>query len=120
MPVTTETTGDSRRLVFRYEGGFQAESRITISLQAEDLAIPPNATDRVIARFDTGEGPEPDLPGDIDRDGRVDGDDLVILALAFGSNINEKRYVKAADLDSNGTIDGEDLAILAADFGNSA
>jgi hypothetical protein len=119
-PVATEVSGDSRRLVFVYEGGFPSDSRVTITLQAADLAIPANTTNRVLGRFDTGEATAPDLPGDIDGDGRVDGDDLVVLGLAFGSSEGETRYTKAADLNGNGTIDGEDLAILAADFGNSA
>ncbi len=119
-PVATEVSGDGRRLVFVYEGGFPGDSRVAVSLQAADLAIPANTTDRVLGRFDTGESTTPDFPGDIDGDGRVDGDDLVILGLAFGSTKGEKRYTRDADLDGSGRIDGEDLAILAANFGNSA
>ena len=57
--------------------------------------------------------------GDIDRDGRVDGRDLVFLGLAFGAGPTSRRFDADADLDGSGQVDGEDLAILAANFGAS-
>lgn len=54
---------------------------------------------------------------DFDGSGRVDGFDLVDLAIAFGSRCGESRYVARVDLDSRESsrcwIDGGDLAELA-------
>jgi hypothetical protein len=57
--------------------------------------------------------------GDFDDSGRVDGADLVVLALAFGSQKGDDRYDPAADLDDDDSVDGSDLALLAANFGLS-
>ncbi|HTQ80151.1 MAG TPA: dockerin type I domain-containing protein, partial [Thermoanaerobaculia bacterium] len=59
------------------------------------------------------------LPSDFNRDGRVDGKDLVTLALAFGAHRYNTNFNLAADLNGDGIIDGLDLAILASNFGNS-
>jgi hypothetical protein len=56
---------------------------------------------------------------DIDDDGLVDGQDLILLALAFGSSTGDARFVPKADIDGSGTIDGSDLALLAAVFGRT-
>lgn len=55
--------------------------------------------------------------GDVDGSGRVDGVDLVRLALAFGAREGEPRYDGAADVNGDGVVDGFDLAILAEFFG---
>lgn len=57
--------------------------------------------------------------GDVDGSGRVDGHDLVLLALAFGSVAGEPRYLAPADVNQDGLVDGFDLAILADFFGQS-
>jgi len=74
-----------------------------------------NIHDRLVGRF-LVEGASL-APGDVDRDGRVDGADLVYLGLAFGAGGESIRYDADADLDGSGAVDGEDLAILAANFG---
>ncbi len=60
----------------------------------------------------------PTLP-DLDRDGQVDGKDLLWIASAFASDrvYTPARYFPPADLDGNGKVDGDDLAFLAAYFG---
>jgi len=55
--------------------------------------------------------------GDVDASGRVDGIDLVLLALAFGSEQGEERYRAEADVNGDGIVDGFDLAILIEFFG---
>ncbi len=62
----------------------------------------------------------PTLP-DLDRDGQVDGKDLLWIASAFASDrvYTPARYFPPADLDGNGKVDGDDLAFLAAFFGLS-
>jgi len=56
---------------------------------------------------------------DINGSGRIDGADLAILAVAFGSSEASPHYSAAADLDNDGFVDGMDLALLAASFGLS-
>jgi lysophospholipase L1-like esterase len=68
------------------------------------------------------EGVEPVLMsltnlGDIDGSGRVDGADLVLLGISFGSVAGDDAYSAAADINQDGLVDGFDLAILADHFG---
>jgi lysophospholipase L1-like esterase len=87
---------------------------VVIGLRARDRAVPPNSVDRDIASFRVGL-----LSADITGDGRIDGLDLIQLAIAFGSARGASRYDSAADLDGDGTVDGMDLAILADGFGST-
>jgi len=48
---------------------------------------------------------------------RVDGEDLVWLAYAHGSEEGSPYYSPDADLSGDGQVDGEDLALLATGFG---
>ncbi len=60
-------------------------------------------------------------PPDVDRDGEVDGRDLLRLTSAFASSAarTPERYDAAADIDGNGLVDGDDIAYVAAFFGFS-
>ena len=87
-------------------------------MRSEDLNEPANTFDREISTFVIRGTIF--LDGDIDMDGRVDGFDLVILALAFGSEMGQPHYDVRADLDDDGLVDGFDLAILASNFGMSS
>ena len=88
---------------------------VTVALRVSDLSSPSHTFDRQIARF-TVAGTQA-LQGDVDGDGRVDGADLIRLALAFGARANNNRYDSASDLNGDGIIDGEDLAVLGSAFG---
>lgn len=57
------------------------------------------------------------LIGDINRDGIVDGYDLISLARSFGSMDGNESFNPFADLTGNQRVDGEDLALLASNFG---
>ena len=56
--------------------------------------------------------------GDIDRSGRVDGWDLFLLGISFGSRSGQAAYNKDSDINNDGWVDGQDLAILSGNFGN--
>jgi len=117
-PVESTLRGDNSRLDLRYRPATQWHGQVTIGVRAQDLAVPPNAVERAVGAFLVAGATF--LRGDLDRDGRVDGHDLVALALRFGARRNESRYRAFADLDESGVVDGADLAILAADFGKTS
>lgn len=56
-------------------------------------------------------------PGDVDRDGVVDLNDLSLLLASFGSCVTDPAYDRRADLDDSDCIDIQDLALLLANFG---
>jgi subtilase family serine protease len=54
---------------------------------------------------------------DVNGDGIVNVQDLVIVALAFGSTINNPGYNPRADIDGNGSINILDLVAISLFFG---
>lgn len=120
VEVSAELTGGTRGANLRYSPQRPFQGTIHVALRSRDRASPANTVDREVSFFRIeGAPPEDGLRGDIDGDGRVDGADLVRLALAFGAGRGQGRYDPAADLDSSGTVDGQDLAILASNFGRA-
>jgi lysophospholipase L1-like esterase len=116
--VAATVRGDSRRLELSFQPPAPLRGVVSLGLVSEDTASPVNAVDRRVSRFIVAGTTF--LNGDVDRDGRVDGTDLVRLALAFGASRGDSRFVSTADLNSDDVIDGEDLAILASNFGRSS
>ncbi len=57
------------------------------------------------------------FPGDTDNDGDVDIYDLYILAVAYGSHVEEPNYNSNSDIDGNNHVNSDDLCILAEDYG---
>lgn len=60
------------------------------------------------------------LMGDINDDGKVDSEDLIIFAQSFGSKLGDPTYNEKCDLNGDGKIDAEDLLLLAQNFGTQA
>jgi lysophospholipase L1-like esterase len=118
VAVDTPIQGNSRKLEIRYTPPTPLVGVVFVGLRTRDLATPPHIIDRTLFQFIVA-GTQ-FLTGDIDRDGRVDGRDLVILARVFGSNSGQTRYLGVADLNRDGLIDGADLSALAANFGRSS
>lgn len=116
--VETPLTGSPSKVEIRYQPPEPFKGVVFIGVRGRDTADPPNVIDRTLAQFVTAGTVF--LPGDVDRDGRVDGADLVALALRFGSREGDFRYRRFADLDENGRVDGKDLALLAGNFGKSS
>lgn len=115
VPVQAAVSGDARRLRLRHRPSTPLAGRVRLGVRTRDLAVPANAIERTVSEFVVAGSKF--LPGDLDRSGRVDGVDLVILGVAFGSRRGEPRFDVRADLTGDGRIDGSDLAILAANFG---
>lgn len=57
------------------------------------------------------------FPGDINGDGYVNAEDLVLFLSEFGG---EPTTYPDADIDGNGTVNAEDLVIFLANFGKQA
>lgn len=117
--VAVAPTGNTRQARLVYTPSTAFRGLVTVAYSARDLANPPNSVNREeIASFLIAGTTF--LPGDLDTDGRVDGADLVQLALSFGARRSDNRYLSAADLNKDNIIDGQDLAILATNFGQSS
>jgi lysophospholipase L1-like esterase len=117
--VDTPLTGSPRKLEITYNPPEPWKGVVIVKLRSRDLATPtPNQLDRQITQFVIAGTTF--LGGDIDRDGRVDGADLLAFAPSFGSRRGEGRFVGFADLNADDEVDGADLAILASNFGKSA
>jgi lysophospholipase L1-like esterase len=117
-PVTATATGDTTMTTLTYDPPQPLAGPVEIGLRARDQATPPNQVDRQIARVVVAGTTF--LPGDLTQDGRVDGTDLVRLALRFGARNGEQRFQAAADLNGDRVIDGMDLAVLASNFGRAS
>jgi len=117
--VNTPLTGSSRKLEITYTPPEPWKGVVIVRLRSRDMATPtPNQLDRQITQFVVAGTTF--LPGDIDRDGRVDGVDLLAFAPHFGSRRGEGRYVAFADLNDDDDINGTDLAMLASNFGKTS
>jgi acyl-CoA thioesterase-1 len=117
--VETPITGGPRKVEIRYTPPSPWLGVIKVGLRARDTATPPNQIDDTeIAQFVTAGTTF--LKGDIDRDGRVDGADLLAFAPAFGARRSDTRFRTFGDFNDDGVINGADLAILASNFGKSS
>lgn len=116
--VDTPLTGGPRKLEVVYTPPQPFRGVVRVGLRSRDLANPPNQIDREITQF-TVEGTT-FLPGDLDRDGRVDGADLLIFGPRFGARKGESRFMSLADLNDDSQIDGVDLALFASNFGKAS
>ncbi len=56
------------------------------------------------------------LRGDMDKNKRVDGRDLELLARSYGESFPQANYKLSGDFDYDGIIDGKDLIILGTNF----
>lgn len=121
MIVNGETVAATRgggvsRSTYVYSPAAPLPNSVEVEMNMLDLA---GNSVRVIATRFVTQG-STFFPGDINRDGRVDGKDLVFFAFSFGSNRGSNRYRAENDLNSDGFVGGADLAILASNFGKGA
>jgi hypothetical protein len=59
------------------------------------------------------------IPGDVNGDCKVDFIDFNIFAGAYGSQIGDSNYLRAADLDSDGLINFTDFLLFRNYYGTS-
>lgn len=55
----------------------------------------------------------PPAVGDVNRDGRVDCDDLGLVKASFGKRAGQPAFNPTVDIDINGIVDARDLAQVA-------
>jgi len=60
------------------------------------------------------------LFGDLNNDGKVNIEDVAIVAAAFGSYPGHPRWTIVADIDKNNSVNIVDVAMVAREFGKSA
>jgi acyl-CoA thioesterase-1 len=113
--VAVTPVGDQRKLEFRYHPTAPLAGVVAIGLQTQDLAVPPNTFTGTVAKFEIAGTVF--LDGDLNQDGIVDGEDLIIFAYCFGAHRFDPNFRLNCDLNGDGIVDGRDLAILASNFG---
>jgi parallel beta-helix repeat protein len=59
------------------------------------------------------------IPGDLNRDGKVDYDDAALLGDHFGSEENQRTPISSADINGDGEVDILDAVILSNNFGRT-
>ncbi|GAF90459.1 unnamed protein product [marine sediment metagenome] len=60
-----------------------------------------------------------ELPGDVNGDGCVNLPDVLLLAQAWGTTVDDANYDPDADVNADGSINLPDILILAAHWGES-
>jgi lysophospholipase L1-like esterase len=110
-------TGDPKKAILTYQPPAPLAGVVSVGLSSRDLATPVNTVNREVVSF-TIAGTQL-LTGDLDQNGRVDGQDLLRFARRFGARLGETLYSPSSDFNNDGVVDGQDLAVLANNFGRS-
>jgi lysophospholipase L1-like esterase len=118
VDVETPLSGSQRKVEIRYTPPTPFAGVVIVRLRSRDLANPPHIFDREVTQFTIAGTTF--LRGDVDRNGRVDGVDLLAFAPIFGAQRTDARFRTFADLNGDGVVNGQDLAILASNFGKSS
>lgn len=115
--VTAEVSGSGGGGQLKYTPATPLSGVVKLGVRSADSADPANTVDRTIMSF-VVKGTALSV-ADVNRDGRVDGQDLILFAPHFGFKPNTRGWDALFDFNDDKIIDGADLAILAADFGSS-
>ena len=118
--VTNLTRYDSATLVFNWDTtGVPTGFNYEISAEASTIL---GETDKLDNTFIDGtvEVSKEKLIGDINDDGTVNVDDLILLSQAYGSTSQSPNWNPDADLNGDNTINKTDLSLLASNYGKTA
>jgi acyl-CoA thioesterase-1 len=113
--VAVTPAGGPRKLELRYQPTTPLAGVVSIGLDTRDLANPPNTFTGTIAKFEVVGTVF--LAGDLNQDGIVDGQDLILFAYCFGAHRFDPNFRLYCDFNGDGIVDGRDLAVLASNFG---
>jgi parallel beta-helix repeat protein len=109
----TLNSGESTTLTFTWNTTGFARGYYTISAYAWPV---PGETNMANNNF-TGGNVYVSMVGDLNCDGKVDGKDISIVALCFGSHPGDPTYNPNCDIFNRSVIDGRDVTIVANHFG---
>ena len=119
VPVDTSIGGNNRRRILSHESdGGTVTCYARVGVQALDQADPPQRLDAIVGEHSVRN--ESTRRTDLNKDCRIDGRDIAVLARLFGVRSNQFAYEPGVDVVRDGVIDGEDLAEVAADFGKTS
>jgi outer membrane protein assembly factor BamB len=106
-------SGESLQMVFTWNTSGATYGNYRLSAYASPVA---NETIVANNNFTVG-SVVVTIPGDLNGDFRVNLQDLVILANAYGSKPGDPNWNPNADIDGNGAVGLSDLVILAQHYG---
>ena len=112
----TRDSGSLIRITFDALGGFvgQTEIELISAKYNESLLIGSGGSTVVI--LGTGSSPSPDFDGD----GKVDFQDFIQFASAFGSHNGDTKYDSRFDLDLSNEVEFSDFILFAQAFGKNS
>jgi hypothetical protein len=106
-------SGTPAAISYTWDTGSYAKAIYIISASAEPISGGTNTTNNTYMT-----GPvEVTIPGDLNGDFKVNLEDLVQLALAYGSTPGDPNWNPTADIDNSGVVGLSDLVILALHYG---
>ncbi|MFH1860885.1 MAG: right-handed parallel beta-helix repeat-containing protein [bacterium] len=106
---------DNRRVTFIADQRLDGDATYTVTITDGVSSIDNNRLSATYTwQFTTT------LPGDADSSGRVDGNDLMILGRAFGSNPANPCWNNVVNFEKDSQIDGNDLMVLGVYFGRKS
>jgi hypothetical protein len=106
-------SGSSNSLPFTWNTTGEAFGNYTISAYASPVSGGNNTTNNPYI----GGWVAVTIPGDLNADFKVNLEDLVLLALAYGSTPGAPNWNPNADIDGNGIVGLSDLVLLALHYG---
>ena len=117
MVMTTDTAVDGIGSIGSRDPGHETR---TFKGLLDEVAYFDSAltTDTMATLYDTMLGIEPDVPGDANKDNKVDGSDVTILAGNWQKGVSDGLTATwdEGDFNGDGKVDGSDVTILAGNW----
>lgn len=85
--------------------------KYNVTLKVTDNSALWNITSRIMTVY---------YETDFNRDGKVNVQDITVVAVAYGSRRGDPKWNSTADLDQNGIINIIDITMVAKDYGKTA